>query len=176
MLANLPPGKVLVVFDIDDTLLTAAKPAFFGSDLWYIWQKEGAPGGTLVPCRSEVLALNYMAGTQKGTEPGVGPDVVSGIAHDKMILTSRSPVYCSGTERELAKALYPALDNISGPTGGMAFKWTDAWAETDRNFVTYANGIFMTEGGHKGRMLALARVAGNGTYIRRCCLGGRYAH
>ncbi|MFT6898895.1 MAG: hypothetical protein ACJA13_003322, partial [Paraglaciecola sp.] len=38
----LPLSSTLVVFDIDDTLLTATE--FFGSDKWYDWQRGRALG------------------------------------------------------------------------------------------------------------------------------------
>ena len=58
----------LIVFDIDDTLLTSE--TFFGSDHWYEWQrglKKGDVG--YVPCKFDVIALNYEMGTQRVVEP-----------------------------------------------------------------------------------------------------------
>jgi hypothetical protein len=155
-LATLPKGQTLVIFDIDDTLLTASSPAFFGSDLWYNWQKAGAPGGSKVKCMTDILALNYQAASQRATE-SLGPTVLKDVTHDKLILTSRSPNYRDATERELLRAGYSVLTNIPsskpGVGHGTAFRHPDAPSERDRKFVTYANGIFMTEGGDKGAML-----------------------
>lgn len=156
-LAGLPKGQTLVIFDIDDTLLTAKHPAFYGSDLWYNWQKAGAPGGNKTACMIDVLALNYQAASQQATEEKVGPAVLASLPYDKLMLTSRSPNYRDATERELDKAEYPPLENLPGTPiamrNGTAFRHPQAPNDRNRSFVTYANGIFMTEGGNKGEML-----------------------
>ncbi|WP_447940658.1 DUF2608 domain-containing protein [Pseudoxanthomonas mexicana] len=152
-LAGLPKGQTLVIFDIDDTLLTADHPAFYGSDLWYNWRKDDPT----FKCMSDVLALNYQAASQKATEEAAGPALLNGMTYDKMMLTSRSPNYRSATERELLEADYKPLHNVPGTPvemrHGTAFRHPDAPNKRNRNLVTYANGIFMTEGGNKGDML-----------------------
>lgn len=151
-LAGLPKGQTLVIFDIDDTLLTARHPAFYGSDLWYNWKKKDAT----FKCMSDVLALNYQAASQQATEQE-GPALLRGLGYDMLMLTSRSPNYRSATERELLLAGYPVLTNLPGSPKdmrhGTAFRDPEAPNERNRNLVTYANGIFMTEGGNKGDML-----------------------
>jgi Protein of unknown function (DUF2608) len=151
--ATLPRASTLVVFDIDDTLLTApdlgtpTHPQFFGSDRWYVWQsKELKPGDPdRIGCLFEVIALNYEAATQKPTQADA-PAVVARMANDRLILTARSPDYRGATERELAKAGFAPLPSLASedalmvraPAGG---------------YMTYANGILMTRGANKGDAL-----------------------
>lgn len=150
------PKRTLVVFDIDDTLLTTPilpndKHQFFGSDRWYLWQTDKslpdmAKGDDAVPCVYDVIAMNYEVGTQVPTERA-GPGIVQSIPFDKLILTSRSPDYRDATERELKRANYPVLPQIGGPATGVGF------TASNGTFVTYLNGVYMTRGGNKGVML-----------------------
>lgn len=155
--------KVLLVLDIDDTLLTSS--TFFGSDAWYEWQKhlpEGDPGR--VACRFDVIAMNYELGTQRVTEPGA-PALINGLDVDTLLLTSRSGMYRAATERELLKAGYalPAMlderacecDDESGRDSredGIIYRWMKE-AGAKPVTVSYDRGLFMTAGQDKGRML-----------------------
>lgn len=72
----LPLRSTLVVFDIDDTLLTATE--FFGSDKWYDWQRGRAlsPNGQplaideadKVSCLFDILGMTYEIATNRPTQ------------------------------------------------------------------------------------------------------------
>src|SRR5687768_8045432 len=97
-------GRTLLVLDIDDTLLTS--PTFFGSDAWYEWQKTLSPQSPgYVPCKFDVVAMNYEAGTQVPTQADAVA-AINSIPLDKLMITARSPMYRGGTIRELQQAGY----------------------------------------------------------------------
>ena len=161
-MATLRPGaRPLVVFDIDDTLLTTPRlhggeHVFFGSDRWYLWQDakpnlspDKASGAEVVPCLFDVIAMNYELGLQEATEPQA-PAIIAAIPLDRMVLTSRSADYREPTERQLAVAGYPVpvFPTLGTVPGGFGYK-----SEVNGALVTYANGILMTKGGNKGKML-----------------------
>lgn len=138
----------LVVFDIDDTLLTSE--SFFGSDYWYEWQKtlkSGDPG--YVPCRFDIIALAYELGSQRPVEPQE-PEIVKQVAVDMLYLTSRNPAYRPATERELTRNGYPFPAAISSDVDGLIFVLTDGARSVP---VSYFNGIYMASGQGKGPAL-----------------------
>jgi hypothetical protein len=165
LIRQLPTSTTLVVLDIDDTLLTS--PTYFGSDAWYNWQ-EGLRGSDpqstdLVPCLFGWVALNYEVGTQVATEAG-NAQLVAQIAHDRLILTSRSPMARGATERELDRAGYTARPTL-GPD--QEYTWHDAKKNRDHP-ASYRNGIFMTQGANKGSILL--------DLLKRLGREGRYQH
>jgi hypothetical protein len=84
-------GRTLLVLDIDDTLLTS--PTFFGSDAWFEWQKTLSPQSPgYVPCKFDVIAMNFEAGTQVPTQADAVA-AINAIPLDKIMVTSRSPMY-----------------------------------------------------------------------------------
>ena len=118
---NAGSGRTLVAFDIDDTLLTST--TFYGSDYWYEWQKTLSPGDPgLVPCRFDVIALNYEAGTQELTQE-LGPQVLQSVPTDRLLLTSRNPVSRGATLRELRKAGYEMPPQIDNSADGILYAW-----------------------------------------------------
>jgi FMN phosphatase YigB (HAD superfamily) len=150
---TLPTATTLVVFDIDDTLLStpfvsnkSEERRFFGSDAWYNWQR-GLPSDDphAVPCIYDFLALNYEADTQPATEEAAGA-IVKSISSDKLLLTSRSPDYRGGTERELKEVkILPIPQLTSDP---------NVFIRTLKGVpMTYINGIYMTKGADKGKAL-----------------------
>ena len=143
--------KTLLVLDIDDTLLTSA--GFFGSDRWYEWQKtlaDGDPGK--VPCKFDVIALNYEAGTQVATEPSDGPRTINAIGNDTLLLTARNPLYRSGTIRELKRAGYTLPHQLDGSTEGRIYRWRRD-PEAAPVMVSYDSGVLMVSGQDKGVLL-----------------------
>jgi hypothetical protein len=146
----------LVVFDIDDTLLTSE--SFFGSDYWYEWQKGLKPDDPgFVPCKFDIIAMNYELGSQRPVEPQE-VDMVRQVTVDRMYLTSRNPAYRPATERELQRNGYPFPPAISQDADGVIFALTEGARTVP---VSYFNGIYMVSGQGKGpALIELLRRAG----------------
>lgn len=149
-LADNGTRRTLLVLDIDDTLLTSQ--GFFGSDRWYEWQKLlTATDPAKVPCLFDVISLNYETGTQQLTQPD-GPALINALPGDKLMLTSRNPLYRGGTLRTLNDAGYRLPAPLTGQTEGRSWRWRKA-PDARESDVSYAQGIFMTSGQDKGLVL-----------------------
>lgn len=144
-------GRTLFVFDIDDTLLTST--TFFGSDYWYEWQKYIAGNGSHapVPCRFDIIALNYEAGTQKATQEDA-PQIFNSIKSDKLLLTSRSSNSRGATLRELKKAGYVLPAMIGTAQDGVLYDWRSPDGQKSAA-ISYHNGLYMVSGQDKGVLL-----------------------
>jgi hypothetical protein len=143
-------GRTLLALDIDDTLLTS--PTFFGSDAWYEWQKTLAPQSPgYVPCRFDVVAMNYEAGTQVPTQADAVA-AINSIPLDKIIITSRSPMYRGGTIRELQKAGYELPAPLQPGLAGAIYEYRP---DPNRPGVSlsYHQGVLMVAGQNKGLAL-----------------------
>lgn len=143
-------GHTLLVLDIDDTLLTS--DGFFGSDKWYEWQKSlpaSDPGK--VPCLFDVISMNYETGTQIPTQPD-GPALINALPVDKLLLTSRNPLYRGGTLRTLQAAGYALPAMLGGQVEGRSWDFRKA-ADAKPVRVFYDQGLFMTTGQDKGLAL-----------------------
>jgi hypothetical protein len=148
-LDRLDPATTLLVLDIDDTLLTS--DTLFGSDSWYEWETALADGTPGKPqCEYDMIALHYEASTQSAVEGKPGVDLVNGLTVAKLLLTSRNPYYRGGTERELLRAGYQLPGNFLAETYGTS--WMEASSKGPVP-VVYSNGILMTTGRDKGKML-----------------------
>lgn len=140
----------LVVFDIDDTVLTPSSAPqrvhFFGSDRWYRWQTSLANDDKeKIRCLySDVLPLDYEAARLHVTQANAAK-IFNGIPNDKLFLTSRSPNYRGGTERELQNAGIKLPSLLPGHV--------PEFVQLDGHSMTYANGIYMTGGANKGDAL-----------------------
>ena len=145
LMADLSAPTTLLVLDIDDTLLTSE--TFFGSDQWFAWQYNSALPVDKVKCLFDVQALSYEIGTMRLPQEGI-PSLVAGLAVDKLILTSRSPVSRSPTERELLLAKYELPPQLTANGEALEFVSLGGLGP-----LTYANGIFMSKGGNKGVLL-----------------------
>ena len=144
------PQRTLLVLDIDDTLLTS--DGFFGSDKWYEWQKTlpaSDPGK--VPCLFDVISLNYETGGQRATQPD-GPALVNAVQVDKLLLTSRNPLYRGGTLRTLRDAGYALPAPLAGQADGSSWDFRKA-PDAAPVRITYDQGVFMTTGQDKGLAL-----------------------
>ena len=142
--------RTLLVLDIDVTLLTS--DGFFGSDKWYEWQKTlpaGDPGK--VPCLFDVISLNYETGGQRATQPD-GPALVNAVQVDKLLLTSRNPLYRGGTLRTLRDAGYALPAPLAGQADGSSWDFRKA-PDAAPVRITYDQGVFMTTGQDKGLAL-----------------------
>ena len=144
------PKRTLLVLDIDDTLLTSV--GFFGSDSWYEWQqglKADDPGK--VPCLFDVISLNYEAGSQQATQAD-GPALVNALQVDRLLLTSRNPLYRGGTLRTLQDAGYALPAPLGNADASLSWDFRKApGARMSR--VVYDQGVFMTTGQDKGLVL-----------------------
>lgn len=162
-LAEAPGARTLVVFDIDDTLLTSS--AFFGSDYWYEWQKSLAPGEAgKAPCLFDVIGANYELGTQRPTEPDA-VRLFNGLDRDVLLLTARNPMYRGGTERELLAAGYVLPPMLGKPGHGEYFEHP----ATGGTAISYQHGILMVSGQDKGTLLT-AWLERRGLRYRRVIL------
>jgi hypothetical protein len=143
-------GRTLLVLDIDDTLLTS--PTFFGSDAWYEWQKSLSPQSPgYVPCKFDVIAMNYEAGTQVPTQEDAVA-AINAIPLDKIILTARSPMYRGGTIRELTKAGYELPAPLQPAFAGALYEYQQE-PNAPGVTVSYHQGVFMVSGQNNGLLL-----------------------
>jgi hypothetical protein len=149
VLAEPGASRPLLVLDIDDTLLTSAE--FFGSDSWYEWQKT-LPAGhpALVPCRFDLIAMNYEAGVQKETQPGAAA-YINSLKVEKLIQTSRSLPSRAATIRELEAAGYVLPPALSQKLDGTIFPWDPTIPASPT--ISYHRGVLMGAGQDKGKLL-----------------------
>jgi hypothetical protein len=171
--ARFGPDRVLLVFDLDNTLLRMNQD--FGSDEWYTWQRD-LDDGDPAKIRSllELQGLLFDLSGMHPPEPGVQPRVVAGLqdrGFAAIVLTGRGPDNRGATERELARNGYDfartAVPPREGYGGSFApFDPRNVQAsgfvlpcDRDRGTfpasqpVSYQNGIMMTAGQDKGLML-----------------------
>lgn len=169
--------RVLVVFDIDNTLLVLDQD--IGSDQWFAWQSELLEAGAtdhlvadsfqgLLDALNKVYALSPTHPTQADVS-----DVVRRIqaAGNPVIgLTARNGAGRDATERELrrsgiwfgetgigraagfAGAYYPYDLKYLG-LSGISNEEARLWNLGEPRTVTYLNGLMMASGQHKGAML-----------------------
>jgi len=155
---TLPKETTLVIFDIDDTMLTATGESpddhFFGSDAWFRWQMDlPKDSSDKIGCLlDDLLAFDYESARLRLTQPDAA-QIFNRITNDKLFLTSRSLNYRGGTEREL---LYRGIVLPAQlPGHGPIFLRDD-----EKNLpMNYANGIFMSSGANKGK--ALVKLLGD---------------
>jgi hypothetical protein len=140
-------GRTLLVLDIDDTLLTS--PSFFGSDAWFEWQKTLSPQSPgYVPCKFDVIAMNFEAGTQVPTQADAVA-AINAIPLDKIMVTSRSPMYRGGTIRELKKAGYQLPASLQPGLAGAIYEYQPA-PDQPGVTISYHEGVLMVAGQNKG--------------------------
>ncbi len=148
-------SRVLVVFDIDNTLLKARQP--LGSDQWFEWQADAIAKKTpdavfatfdeLLEAQANLYQLSKMSLTQQDLPALVATLKSNG--HSIFLLTSRGPNLRNVTERELSR-------------NGLSFGDKTIMKGIPEDFievpfkqkVSFQNGIFMTAGHHKGEALA----------------------
>ena len=146
--------NVLVVFDIDNTLL--AMEQGLGADQWYDWQKEISNSD---PCSTEnvgdrfaVQGALYFASAMRRTQED-GAEQVRAIQDTGVAvisLTSRGPEFRLQTFRELRRNDFNFSQSAIGPPGGYHELFMPV---TDGRFSRYEDGVFLTAGQHKGQML-----------------------
>lgn len=168
---------VLLVLDIDNTLMSMNND--LGSDHWFEWQRyllENEPKSNFLVADTfdgllEVQGTLYRHGHMHPTQPDL-PAIIAklqgrGIA--TIILTSRGPEFRVYTERELKRCKYDigatalpvnmtsgtylAYDPAKPEQDGLTAKEIELFDLQSPRPVSYANGVFMTAGQHKGIML-----------------------
>jgi len=174
--------RVLVVFDIDNTLLTA--PQDLGSDTWYVWKRGQDDAATedgrkavsdLLRDDGALLNLGTMTPTQPDMAGLIGKLHAQGV--DVYALSARGPELRGATERALATA---KVDLSSAPECGAPLctrrgRLGDAqiraaakhagWPVTGPfRAITVSDGIMMVSGQDKGLMLDLLLKSLNVTY------------
>lgn len=153
--AKLPVDRTLIVFDIDDTLLTTelvgtSEHSFYGGDRWYVWQTDSKTDSKqkVGDCLIDLLTLNYAILPMMATQPDA-PRIVARIPNEKLIITSRGPANRESTLRELRRAGFSSLNPVLS-SEPFDFNYTEG-KRTD--LVSYQDGIMMTSGFNKGDML-----------------------
>ena len=172
------PQGVLLVVDVDNTLL--AMDESLGSEQWFDWQVyllKNEPDSRHLVANSFPGILRtqgrlYDRGGMHPPQPDL-PDIVEQIQMEgvpAIVLTSRGEDFRPATERELARngfnfarSALPTRDRLDSqympydparPTAaGIDAREVSALKLQKPQQVSYANGIMMTSGQHKGIML-----------------------
>ncbi len=168
---NLSHKDTLVIYDIDDTLITAKH--FLGSDRWYHFQQgkaRNAKGVPIKPVKGQ-LAKNLYEETIGDTtwlsksklSQSDSVKIYNQTPTDKLIITARSNEYRSATLRDLRAEGFK-IDQR--PLGGeellYRFKMKNSRGTTDT--VQYSSGILMIKGNNKGDALLKLLKKINGSY------------
>lgn len=169
---------VLLALDIDNTVMSMDND--LGSDHWFEWQRyllENEPHSPLLVAKDfdgllKAQGILYENGHMHPPQPEQ-PELIAnlqkrGIA--TILLTSRGPEFRGPTERELARCKYDfsatALPVPKAPEGtflaydpakpekdGLTAAEVVTYKLPEPRPVSYAKGLFMTAGQHKGIML-----------------------
>ncbi|MFK8053830.1 MAG: DUF2608 domain-containing protein [Woeseiaceae bacterium] len=149
-------SRVLVVLDIDNTLLTSQTD--LGGDIWYQWQtdrlRQRPAADQKVKCLFEdAIGLLYELAPMQLTDLAL-PDLIKrwqDQGNTVFALTSRSPRYRTATERELARAGIDLTRASLTDGNGQA----PLYREKAAREWSYMQGIMMTTGMNKGEMLSM---------------------
>ena len=146
--------NVLIVADIDNTLLTSATDR--GGDIWYQWQRgkldvKPTPEQQVSCLFEDTISLLYELAPMKLTEPQV-PVLLNNwqeAGNTLLLLTSRAPKNRPATERELlrhgidiSQAALTPVDNAN-----------PVYRQKLEREMSYSRGLMMTTGMNKGTML-----------------------
>jgi len=146
--------NILVVFDIDNTLL--AMEQGLGSDQWYEWQKHLSEQDQCNPRnvgeRFAVQGALYFVSAMRLTQDDGAAQVKAiqdqGVA--VIALTSRGMGYQLQTFRELRRNNLNFSYSAIGSEGGFNEPFIPV---TNGRLSLYQDGVFLTSGQHKGHML-----------------------
>lgn len=152
--AAMDTDRVLVVFDLDNTLL--AMEQGLGSDQWYEWQKdkqrESPCDPRVVQDRLAAQGALYFASAMRPTQENA-PAMVRQLQSrglSVIALTSRGVDFRLQTFRELRRNGYDFRPSALPPDAG----WPEDFVpERGSRPVRYEDGVFLTTGQHKGEML-----------------------
>ena len=146
--------NVLVVLDIDNTIL--AMEQGLGSDQWYYWQKDLAAEDPCSPMwvgdRFAVQGALYFASAMRPTQPDAATQIgrIQAAGVPVIALTSRGPDYRLQTFRELRRNGFSFWSSALPPRHGWAGPFVPQGGARP---ALYEDGVFLTAGQHKGRML-----------------------
>jgi hypothetical protein len=174
--SGVPTQQILMVYDIDNTLL--AMNQNLGSDQWFNWQS-----GLLGQNSSDAAAtdfsglldaqhLLFMVSKMHPPQSEI-PQLVKRLQKKSLasiVLTSRGSDYRNVTERELKRNDYSFKQTAIGPFGGFPSTYLPYQLENPSQYglsqqeveqfklknarpVSYMDGVYMTAGQHKGVML-----------------------
>ena len=154
LLKNTAMERVLVVFDIDNTIL--AMEQGLGSDQWYEWQKDLSEKdpcnpqnvGNRFAAQGSLYFASAMRPTQEDGANQVRAIQATGVA--VIALTSRGMDFRLQTFRELRRNGFSFSYSAIGPQGGYAEPFMPI---EDGRLSLYEDGVFLTAGQHKGQML-----------------------
>jgi hypothetical protein len=151
---QLGPENVLVVFDIDNTLL--AMEQGLGSDQWYKWQKslehEKPCSDLLVGDLLETQGALYYASAMRLTQPNAAQQVaeLQNAGLKVIAVTSRGPDFSLQTFRELRRNNISFWTSALPPARGYSEPFIPEGGEHE---ALYQDGVFLTAGQDKGVML-----------------------
>nr|WP_252735742.1 DUF2608 domain-containing protein [Aestuariibacter sp. A3R04] len=152
--ARYSADRVLIVSDIDNTLLTST--ADLGGDIWYQWQTGKLAvkprDSEQVSCLFEdTIGLLYELNPMTPTEPGLANTISTWQSQGNTIfaLTSRAPKYRAATERELLRNGFDMSVSALTPENQQNPNYRE---HTERE-LSYSRGVMMTTGMNKGHML-----------------------
>lgn len=174
------PEGVLLVFDIDNTLLASDQP--LGSAQWYSWQDSLLEVDSDSPLRAaediqELLRIQGVIFTLSGmhlTEDTI-PELIQSWqnqGHRCVVLTARGQDFNDATQRELNQAglnfsilppdVFPEFNGVSIPysvndpgAAGLTIWEAVDWELEPPREVRYEKGVFMVAGQNKGAMLLI---------------------
>ncbi len=169
------PESVLLVFDIDSTLLTMNQD--LGSDHWFRWQ-EALPDDSDQRVAGDfagllkVQGLLFAIGGMSVTEPGLAERLSEWRSEgfQMMTLTARGYDFRDATRRELVRNKLSFSRNPAFPPStlsepvlpyrpatvnalGLPRRTAEKLSQSSPRLVTFAEGVFMSAGQDKGVML-----------------------
>lgn len=151
---HLGKQQVLLVFDIDNTLL--AMEQGLGSDQWYDWQKGLAESNPCDPLlagpRLAVQGALYFASAMRPTQPDASLQVrkAQNAGLPVIALTSRGVDFRLSTFRELRRNGFSFSHSAIGPPGGLDAEYVPGGGTRP---VRYEDGVVLSSGQHKGEVL-----------------------
>jgi hypothetical protein len=146
--------KVLVVLDIDNTLL--AMEQGLGSDQWFYWQKaleeEDPCNALLVDDRLAVQGALYFASAMRPTQANAAEQVkrMQEAGLKVIVLTARGPAFKLVTFRELRRNGFNFWPNAWPPQQGFAEPFIP---EGGSRPAVYEDGVLFAAGQDKGMTL-----------------------
>jgi hypothetical protein len=148
------PDKVLVVLDVDNTLLAMEQD--LGSDQWFYWQyalREDEPCSPMA--ESDLLAAQgalFYASAMRPTQPDAAAQVrrMQDQGLRVIVLTARGPDYRLATFRELRRHGFSFWSSALPPQRGFSEPFMPEGGE---RLVHYEDGVYLTAGQNKGAML-----------------------